>query len=192
MEDLSLHILDIVENSTSAEADRIEISISRDADRDLLEIVIRDNGLGMDREMLERATDPFVTTRTTRSVGLGMPMLAQAAREAGGTFKVTSEPGKGTEVRATFQASHIDLKPIGDMTSTMVSLIAGNPDVDFIYASDLDGEETVLDTAMIRAELNGSATMNHPAVLKFIRELLTGDGRDTQGANNAAQGGKNG
>jgi anti-sigma regulatory factor (Ser/Thr protein kinase) len=191
MEDLSLHILDVVENSTRAGADEIEISLLEDTGKDLLEIVIRDNGRGMEPEMLERATDPFVTSRTTRRVGLGMPMLAQAAREAGGEFKVMSEPGKGTEVRATFQASHIDRKPLGDISSTLITLIAGNPHVDFIFASHLNGEETLVDTRVIRAELNGAATMNHPAVLKFIRALFSKDRQDAEGAHNAGQDEKN-
>jgi hypothetical protein len=172
MEDLSLHILDIVENSTRAGATLVEIKITEDTEKDLLQIVIKDNGSGMDREMVKKVRDPFTTTRTTRRVGLGLSMLEQAAKEAGGDLSIVSEPGRGTEVKATFQASHIDRKPIGDMGSSVISLIAGNPNVDFIYESDLDGEKTTLDTRMIKEELDGVTTINDPAVLKLIRGLF--------------------
>jgi hypothetical protein len=187
MEDLSLHILDIAENATAAGAELVEIIIAQDIERDRLQIVIRDNGRGMDHEMLEKAGDPFFTTRTTRRVGLGLSLLQQATREAGGEFFITSKPGEGTEVRATFQTSHIDRKPLGDMGSTLVSLILGNPDVDFVYASNFDGEETTLDTRMIKAELGDTTTISDPAVLNLIKNICKGD-RDK---GYATDGGKN-
>jgi hypothetical protein len=140
--------------------------------RDLLRIHIRDNGRGINPEMLEKVHDPFVTTRTTRRVGLGLSLLEQAAQEAGGGLSVESEPGRGTSVCATFQASHIDRKPLGDIGTTLITLILGNPDVDFVFCSDVDGEETSLDTREIRAELEGPLTMSHPAVLDLIRDLF--------------------
>ena len=172
MEDLSLHILDIVENSTKAGASLVEINITEDTDKDLLKILIRDNGQGMDPEMVKSVTDPFVTTRTTRRVGLGLSMLEQAAQETGGDLTVTSEQGIGTEIRATFRASHIDRKPFGDIGSSMISLIMGNPDVDFIYESDFDGEKTTVDTRAIRTELDGTTSINDPAVLKLLRGVF--------------------
>jgi hypothetical protein len=172
MEDLSLHILDIVENSTKAGANLVEINIKGDTDKDSLQLIIRDNGRGMDPEMVKRVTDPFITTRTTRRVGLGLSMLEQAAQEAGGDLTVTSEQGFGTEIRATFQASHIDRKPFGDIGSSMISLIMGNPDVDFIYESDFDGEKTTIDTRAIKAELDGTTTISDPAVLKLLRGVF--------------------
>ena len=175
MQDLSLHILDIAENATAAGADLVEIIIAQDTERDRLQIVIRDNGRGMDNEILEKAGDPFFTTRTTRRVGLGLSLLKQATREADGDFFITSQPGKGTEVRANFQASHIDRKPLGDMGSTLVSLILGNPDVDFVYESNFDGEETTLDTRMIKAELDDATTVTDPAVLNLIKNICRGD-----------------
>ena len=150
----------------------VEIKITEDKEKDLLQIVIKDNGSGMDREMVEKVRDPFTTTRTTRRVGLGVSMLEQAAQEAGGDLFITSELGKGTEIMATFQASHIDRKPMGDMGSSMISLIVGNPDVDFVYESDMDGEKTTLDTRMIKEEIDGVTTINDPAVLKLIRGLF--------------------
>lgn len=186
MEDLSLHILDIAENATAAGAQLVEIIISQDTERDRLQIVIRDNGRGMEPEVAEKARDPFFTTRTTRRVGLGLALLRQATREAGGNFTITSEPGRGTEVRGTFQASHIDRKPIGDMGSTLVTLILGNPDVDFVYESDFDGEKERVDTRLIKAELNGTTAISDPEVLKLIRDTL----KNTPDNLNATHGGK--
>ncbi|MBW1773341.1 MAG: ATP-binding protein [Deltaproteobacteria bacterium] len=172
MQDLSLHILDIVENATKAGATLIEIAILEDINKDLLQITIKDNGRGMDAEMLEGATDPFVTTRTTRRVGLGLPLLEQAAKETGGNLLITSDPGKGTKVVATFQESHIDRRPVGDMGATLTILIMGNPDLDFIYFSNLDGQEIEVDTRSIRGELNGSVSINDPAVIRLIKNLF--------------------
>jgi len=173
MEDLSLHILDIVENATKAGAILVEIEITEDKEKDLLRIVIRDNGHGMDEEMARMAYDPFITTRTTRRVGLGLALLNQATREAGGDLSIKSEPGSGTEVVATFLASHIDRKPMGDMGSSMISLIAGNPDVDFLYESVVDDKRTTLDTREIRAQIEGITTMDNPVVLRLIRDILS-------------------
>ncbi|MFC1824091.1 ATP-binding protein [Thermodesulfobacteriota bacterium] len=188
MRDLSLHILDVVENATAADADLVEIKITQDSEQDLLEVMIRDNGRGIDKKMLEKVSDPFTTTRTTRRVGLGLPLLEQAAREAGGSLTVNSDPGHGTEVRARFQASHIDRKPIGDMGATLISLIMGSPDIDFIYESDFDGERTTLDTREIRAELGGEIALNDPLVLNLIKELFA-DSRPAPGDFVNAKGG---
>lgn len=172
MEDLSLHILDIVENATTAGAKRVEIRIMEDTESDLLQITIKDDGRGMDIETLKGVTDPFVTSRTTRRVGLGIPLFEQAAREAGGHLSVTSERGSGTEISATFKAGHIDRKPMGDMGATIVSLVAGNPDVDFVYESNLDGKKASLDTRSIKEEIDGVATISDPQVLKLIQEMV--------------------
>jgi len=133
MEDLSLHILDIAENSISAAARRIEIRIDEDQSKDSLTIEIKDDGKGMDKQTLQKAIDPFFTTRTTRKVGLGLSLLAQAARESDGKFDLSSELGKGTIVKAIFRFSHPDRKPIGDIYETIRTLIAGHPGIDFLY-----------------------------------------------------------
>jgi hypothetical protein len=172
MEDLSLHILDIVENSTMAGATLIEIVINENREKGLLEIIIRDNGPGMNKEMVDKVTDPFVTTRTTRRVGLGLSFFKQSAEEAGGHFDIQSEQGRGTEVKASFQTGHIDRKPLGDIGSTMISLILGNPEIDFVYESNLDGNEIEFDTREIREELGGSITITDPAVLDLIKGLF--------------------
>jgi len=138
MEDLSLHLLDIMENSIAASASRIEITIAEDTLGDLLSLEIRDNGKGMDAEARSKALDPFFTTRTTRRVGLGLPLLAQAARQSGGTFELVSEPGRGTTVKAAFQLSHPDMKPLGDIAETLRTILVSRPELDlrFRYTQD--------------------------------------------------------
>jgi len=148
MQDLSLHILDIVENSIAASASRIRISIVEDTSRDLLFLEITDNGKGMDAEARQKALDPFFTTRTTRRVGLGLPLLAQAAREGGGSFELDSEPGRGTTVRAVFQLSHPDRKPLGDIAETLQTILIGRPELDLQFEYKRDSE--------LVASLNGS------------------------------------
>lgn len=140
MQDLSLHILDILENSIAASASRIEIELEEDTGRDVLCLEIRDNGRGMDAETRKRALDPFFTTKTTRRVGLGLPLLAQAARESGGTLEIASQPGQGTRVRAVFQLSHPDRKPLGDIAETLRTILSGRPELDLQFRYKKDSE----------------------------------------------------
>ena len=144
MEDLSLHLLDIVENSLTAAATEIRILIDEDTANDRLVLEIRDDGEGMNEEMQKKALDPFFTTRTTRRVGLGLPLLAQAARESGGHFEVSSVPGEGTTVRAIFQLSHPDRKPMGDIAGTLCTILAGRPELDLVFEYKRD--QVVIDT----------------------------------------------
>ena len=146
MEDLSLHILDIVENSIVAGAKKIEIKIIEEKKKDSLTIVITDDGKGMDEKKLKKVLDPFFTTRNTRKIGLGLPLLAQSAEESGGSIKIESEPGKKTTVKATFGYSHVDRKPFGDMGETLKVLIVGNPDINFSFEYQKDGVKNLLDT----------------------------------------------
>ena len=132
MEDLSLHILDIVENSIAASAKIIELKIDEDQTKDLLTIEIIDDGNGMDEQTLKKTLDPFFTTRKTRRVGLGLSLLAQAARDSDGTFELSSAPNEGTTVKATFRLSHPDCKPMGDIDQTL-RVLATVPEVDFVY-----------------------------------------------------------
>ncbi|MBD3235298.1 MAG: ATP-binding protein [Candidatus Eisenbacteria bacterium] len=190
MEDLSLHILDVVENATAAGATLVEITIRRDQSRDLLEIIIADNGRGMDPEMAARVRDPFVTTRTTRRVGMGLPLLEQSAQEAGGTLALESQPGRGTRVHATFQDSHIDRRPLGDIAETMVTLLLGNPEVDFLFTADFGDEPTVIDTRELRAEL-GQTPLTAPDVLRLIRETIARGVASDAAADQEEDGGRN-
>ncbi len=146
MEDLSLHILDIVENSIAALARRIEIRIDEDQAKDLVTIEIKDDGNGMDEQTLKKALDPFFTTRKTRRVGLGLSLLAQAAKDSEGTFDLSSWPGKGTTVNATFRLSHPDCKPMGDIGQTMHVLVVAHPGIDFLYEYKKDNSTYCFDT----------------------------------------------
>jgi signal transduction histidine kinase len=146
MEDLSLHILDIVENSIAAMAGRIEIRIEENQASDLVTIEIKDDGNGMDEQTLKKALDPFFTTRTTRRVGLGLSLLAQAARDSEGAFDLSSRPGEGTTLNATFRLSHPDCKPMGDIGQTMQVLIAAHPEIEFLYEHKKDNSIYHFDT----------------------------------------------
>lgn len=146
MEDLSLHMLDVMENSLEAQASRIDVRIEEDPQADRLTLEIRDDGKGMDARTLQRALDPFFTTRTTRDVGLGLSMLAESARATGGNMRVDSKPGKGTRVTATFRPGHIDMKPLGDIPQTIVTLLIGHPDVTLRYEHAVGGDSFVFDT----------------------------------------------
>ncbi len=146
MKDLSLHILDIVENSIRAEANRVEISVVEDEEKDMLTLKIEDNGKGMKKEILSRAAQPFFTSKLGRRVGMGLALLAQAAREANGKFEIASTPETGTRIKATFLYSHPDRKPLGDIAATLETLIVGNPGVDFLYERRIGGTSTRFDT----------------------------------------------
>ena len=141
MQDISLHVLDIVDNSIRAGATEIQIYIEEDPDMDLLRVEIQDNGEGMDAEMVKNAVDPFFTSKLEKRVGLGLPLLAQAARESGGLFELNSEPGKGTRLSATFQWSHPDRKPMGNIDGTVKLLKFTHPEISFAYTYTKKKEE---------------------------------------------------
>lgn len=150
MREISLHIIDIVENGIRAGADCIKISIEENIKENLLSISISDNGSGIPAELFSKVTDPFVTSRTTRRVGLGLSLLETAARRCGGEFSITSMPGEGTQVTATFIYDHIDRAPIGDMGGSIAVLIIGNPGVDFIYDHSVDDRLFTFNTCSIK------------------------------------------
>lgn len=133
MQDLSLHILDIAQNSVRAEAKNISIEITEDEEKDMLILSMQDDGKGMDRDTLNKAGDPFFTTKDAKKFGLGLSLLGQAAKEAGGGLKISSEKGKGTKVYVTFRLSHPDAKPKGDILGTLANLVAAYPSIRFIY-----------------------------------------------------------
>jgi hypothetical protein len=179
MDDLSLHILDVVENAIAARARRIEIRVEEEPGEDRLTIEIKDDGVGMDEEVRQRAVDPFFTTRTSRKVGLGLSLLAQTAQEAGGKLDIESRPGDGTTVRATLQYGHIDRKPMGSMLETMVTLFIGNPGIDFHY-THINGERSyTLRTEWLKEKFRGHSPVS-PDVIgwlkKHLREGLAGIG----------------
>lgn len=165
---MSLHILDIAENSVNAGARNVEIAVTEDVSADVLSIEITDDGRGMEPEGAERAADPFYTTKTAKRVGLGLPLLKQAAAATGGTMEVRSQPGGGTTVRALFHLSHIDRAPLGDMAATLVMLVAGNPEVRFRYRYE---HKFTFDTSDLKA-LVQDVSLSSPETLAFIREYI--------------------
>jgi hypothetical protein len=171
MKDLSLHILDIVQNSTRAGATLVYIDVVENDAKDLLSIQISDNGSGMTPEVLKNVTDPFYTTRTTRKVGLGIPLLVQNAERTGGSVTINSEVGKGTCVKAIFKLTHIDLPPWGDMGGTVALLASGHPNIDFKYCHIRNGLRFNFDTQQIKNELN-TIPITHPEVIRFMTDMI--------------------
>ena len=176
MKELSLNILDVAENSVKAGATLIGIEL--DETGDLLTLRITDNGCGMTPEILAGVTDPFYTTRTTRKVGLGLPLLKLAAEQTGGTMTVTSRhesthpEDHGTEVTATFHTNHIDCTPMGDVVSSVVTLIQGNPEREFLFRHRRPQGTVELDTRQIREVLGADVPLNSFEVLQWITDYL--------------------
>ena len=171
MRELSLHLLDIAENSIAAGARNITIEIDESTKTDLLKLIVQDDGCGMSEEMVKKVIDPFITSRTTRKVGLGIPLLKEAAEACNGSFNLTSDVGKGTIMEVSFQRSHIDRMPLGDVASTFLNLLVSNPVVhwDFIYKKDKAVFE--LDDKEIKSTL-GDVSLTEPDVLAIIREMF--------------------
>ena len=171
MRELSLHLLDIAENGVSAGAQNITITIVEDLRADRLTLTVEDDGRGRDAAMVEQVTNPFITTRTTRKVGLGIPLLKLAAEMCDGGLTVESTPNVGTTVNVDFQRSHIDRMPLGDVAGTMLSLLIGWPQVHWVLRYRVDDEEFVFDDAPIKEEL-GDLPLSDPEVIGFLREAL--------------------
>lgn len=171
MQELSLNILDIAQNSIKAGAALITISVEEDTALDNMVITVADDGCGMTQEQVRRVIDPFYTTRTTRKVGLGVSFFKLAAELTGGSLTVDSAPGKGTTVTAVFILSSIDRMPLGDMAATMTALIQCNPDIDFVYTRCINSRSMTADTREFRAVLEG-VPLDSPEVLTFIGEYI--------------------
>lgn len=176
MKELSLNILDVAENSVKARASLTCIGLVEAAD--VLTLTITDDGCGMDAETVARVTDPFYTTRTTRSVGLGLPLLKLEAEMTGGSLTVVSRheaespDDHGTTVTAVFHTDHIDCPPLGDLTATVTTLIQGHPDTDFLFRHTFDGVTVELDTRQLR-EILGEVSLAEYEVLQWITGYLT-------------------
>ncbi len=181
MKEIALHVLDIVQNSIEAGATRVAVTVTEDTERDLLTVEIVDNGRGMPPDVTGAATDPFVTTRRTRPVGLGLPLLALAARQSGGSLRVDSRPGEGTRVLATFGLGHIDRPPLGDMALTLACLMAANPTLDLDYVHVRDGREFRVSSADLRSRLDG-VSLGNPAVFAFVRDYIRAGIREVSNA----------
>ena len=167
MRDISLHVLDIANNSLEAAADLVEILVEEDTINNILRVRIKDNGRGMDKETAKKAVDPFYTSRKTRKVGLGLPLLKASCDRCGGTFSIKSEPGKGTEIDASFQYDNIDRPPLGDMPETVFSLVILNPSIDFVYRHSYNGQAFMMDTRDLREVLQG-LPFNTPEVAGWL------------------------
>ncbi len=177
MKELSLNILDIAQNSIHAEASFVQILLTETDES--LKLEIRDDGRGMSEEFLSRVTDPFSTTRTTRKVGLGLPLLKLAAEQTGGYMQITSRERAlcpdthGTEVTAFFYKNHLDFTPLGDVISTVVSLVQGSPEVDFLFMHEMPDRTVEIDTRMLREVLGDDVPLSDPEVLMWIRGSMT-------------------
>ncbi len=170
MKELSLHILDVIQNSLKAGATCVEIKVEeRD---DVFRFSVKDNGCGMSEEFLQKVRDPFTTTRTTRKIGLGIPLLEAAAMQCNGKLEISSAVGVGTELTASFQNSHIDRAPLGDIAQTMVTVISGHPQVTFLYTHCCGDQTFVFSTEEAQAILQ-DVPLDTPEVLQWIGEHLT-------------------
>ena len=178
--EISLNVLDIAQNSIRAEANLIEIGVYIDRKADTLTVIINDNGCGMTAEQIAHVEDPFFTTRSTRKIGLGVPFFKMSAIITGGSFEITSEVKVGTKVKAVFVLSHIDRMPLGDINSTIHTLVTYNTNIDFVYTYEFDGQSFVLDTRQMR-EILGGVPLDAPEVSDYIKEYLDENKREADG-----------
>lgn len=171
MRDLSMHVLDIAQNSIKAKARLVTVAFDADPNGKLT-FSVRDDGCGMSPDFLSRVTDPFTTSRTTRKVGLGIPMLKQSAEMCGGTFGIESEVGVGTYIHATFDTRNIDCIPLGDICDSLLTLVVLNPDEpEFLFRASSPESEATFDTRQLRAVLGG-VSLNEPDVIAWMKESL--------------------
>ena len=178
--EISLNILDIAQNSIRAEANLIEIGVLIDRKADTLTVIINDNGCGMTAEQIAHVEDPFFTTRSTRKIGLGVPFFKMSAIITGGSFEITSEVKVGTKVKAVFVLSHIDRMPLGDINSTIHTLVTYNTNIDFVYTYEFDGQSFVLDTRQMK-EILGGVPLDAPEVSEYIKEYLDENKKEADG-----------
>ena len=171
MREISLHILDIAQNSVTANASLVEITVEENEKADKLSVVIGDNGKGMSEEMVKKVVDPFTTGRTTRKVGLGIPLIKMAAENTGGSFLLESEPGVGTTLTAIFVLSSIDRQPLGNMAETMLGMVTSYEQVDFLYLHKVNEKEFSFDTREIKKIL-GDVSLKEPEVYMWLSGYL--------------------
>lgn len=175
MREIALHLLDLAENSVSAGAQMVTISVCDDLITDRLVASVEDDGRGMDAETLRKVTDPFYTSRTTRKVGLGIPLLKGAAEGCNGGLSISSQVGAGTRLEVSFQRSHIDRMPLGDLSGTFLGLLVGHPDTHWVFRYTLRGKQAEesfeFDDAPVK-EILQDLPLSHPDVLTYLREAL--------------------
>lgn len=172
MREIALHILDIAQNSVTADAQNVGIDVIEDTAADTLTVIVTDDGCGMSPEFLKQVTDPFTTKRTTRKVGLGIPLFKLAAENTGGSFEIKSEVGKGTVVKAVFGLTHIDRQPLGNMAETMLGLVTTYENVNFVYTHRVDEKEFILNTAELK-EILGDVPFSNLKVYSWLSGYLS-------------------
>ena len=173
MNELSLNILDIAQNSIVAEATLVEIDLEEDSSSDRITIRVKDNGKGMSEDFLKAVEDPFITTRTTRKIGLGISFLKEAAEMTGGSISLESELGVGTIITASFVMSHIDRQPIGNLTETIITLVTLNTEIDFIIRYKVNENEFVFSTQEVKELLGGDVSLNSHQIVIFLTEYVS-------------------
>lgn len=171
MQEIAMNILDIAYNSIKAKADLIKIFIYDSSKVNIIKIEIIDNGTGMDQETVKKVINPFYTTRTTRKVGLGIPMFKENIEATGGKFSIESTIGKGTVVTGEFVKNHIDTPPMGNLIDTIVTLIQANDKIDYLFKYTNDDFEFILDTKEIKQVLDGVA-INLPEIIVWLKNYI--------------------
>ncbi|MBQ3157971.1 MAG: sensor histidine kinase [Clostridia bacterium] len=182
MRELSDNIMDIAQNSISAGASLTQVHVIVSHADNLITFIFRDNGCGMSEEMVKSVTEPFTTTRRTRKVGLGLPLLQQTAMMTGGEMSITSQLGVGTEVKASFGLDHIDRPPMGDVAGAWFSLVLMNPDTDFLFTYDYDGKLFTFDTREVR-EAVAPLPLNQMEIAAWIKDCLQSEINELHGGN---------
>ena len=180
MRELSLNVMDVAQNSVRAQASVVRITVNESDRDDRLSIEIADNGCGMTAEQVQQVIDPFFTTRTTRKVGLGVPLFKLSAEQTGGSFDIQSSPGVGTTTTAVYVKSHVDMTPLGDINSTVKILIQCNPDIDFVFTHSTDNGSFTLDTRELREVLE-DVSLDTPDVLQWIADYLEENSKSIYG-----------
>lgn len=171
MKDIALHILDVANNSISAKATLVEIVVDEQIDTNTYTLSIIDNGIGMSPEIVQKVTDPFYTTRTTRKVGMGIPLLKQNAEQSGGALVIQSEEGKGTHLTALFEYNNFDRPPNGDLAGVLTILITGNPKIDFLYTHKYQDKTVVFDSREIKEALE-DVSIDNPQIIRYLKEMF--------------------
>ena len=180
MRELADNILDIAQNSIAAKAGLVDIAIRVSHAEDRVGLTFTDDGCGMSEEMAQAVCDPFTTTRKTRKVGLGLPLLKMTAQATGGDFAIASKVGEGTTVRVTFGLSHIDRPPMGDVPGTLFTLVIMNPETDFRFTYDYDGKVFVFDTREVKAMV-APIPITNPEISAWIRDCLVSEINELHG-----------
>ena len=177
MNDLSLHVIDIIQNSISAGASLIKLTVGEKSSENLLFIEIEDNGKGMTPEQVNSLDNPFFTSRTTRRVGMGIPLFRDSARQSGGSLVVKSQPGKGTAVTATFELDNIDRPPLGNIANALILMVSANPNIDFFFRYIYQESEYIFDTVEVKEVLDG-LPINDASVIRMLTSMIEANIQD--------------